>query len=78
MQQLVYYHIVKEVVRAPLPAGKQLPTFVANRDLTGDGMVVKGAGSSAKIVTPNIQCGAGVAHIIDNVLLFLNVASLGR
>lgn len=74
MQQVVYYHIVKEVVKAPIPQGKVMPTFVSGRSLTGAGMSVKGAGSSiAKIVQPNIQCGAGIAHGVDSVILFLNI-----
>ncbi|KAI8474415.1 MAG: FAS1 domain-containing protein [Monoraphidium minutum] len=78
MQQVVYYHIVKEVVRAPLPA-RQLPTFVSGKFLTGAGMTVKGVGSNeAKIVQANIKCGAGMAHGISNVLTFLNIGALGR
>lgn len=59
---------MKEVVKAPLPK-KSFTTFVTGKTLTGDGMMVKGVGSSAKIVDPNVVCGAGIAHGIDNVLL---------
>jgi hypothetical protein len=65
-------------VRAPLPK-RAIPTFVAGRSLTGDGMVVRGVGSnSAKIVEANVQCGAGLAHGIDGVLTFLNIGGLGH
>ena len=41
--------------------------------------VPQGVSSSAKIVDPNVKCGAGIAHGIDNVLLFTQLpASLGR
>lgn len=64
-----------QVVSAPLPK-RQLPTFVANRALTGDGMTVKAVGNSAQIVQGNIKCGQGLAHVINQVLLFVNVGSL--
>ncbi|KIY93873.1 beta-Ig-H3/fasciclin [Monoraphidium neglectum] len=72
LQQIVYYHIVKQVVKAPLPAGP-LPTFVTGKDLKGAGNKVIGIGSSANIVQPNVPCGQGIAHAIDNVLLFLSL-----
>lgn len=78
MQQVVYYHIAKEVVRAPLPK-RAITTFVAGKTLTGDGMIVRGIGAnSAKIIEPNVQCGAGLAHGIDGVLTFLNIGALGH
>lgn len=70
-QQVVYYHIVKEVVSAPLP-NKALPTFVAGKTLQGQGMSVKDTvGGVAKIVAPNTKCGQGLAHGIDRVLTFI-------
>lgn len=77
VQQVVYYHIVKEVVSAPLPK-REFQTFVTGRTLTGDGMTIKGVGSSAQITQSNIKCGSGLAQVINSVLLFVNVASLGR
>lgn len=71
-------HPAPQVVRAPLPK-RALTTFVAGRSLTGDGMIVRGAGSnSAKIVEPNVQCGVGLAHTIDGVLTFLSIPGLGH
>lgn len=64
-----------QVVAAPLPK-RQLTTFVANRFLNGDGMTVNAVGNSAKIVQANIKCGQGLAHVVDHVLLFVNVGSL--
>lgn len=75
VQQVVYYHIAKEVVRAPLPK-KTFNTMVTGRTLEGDGMTVKGVGSSAKITKANVAAGQSLAHEIDNVLLFVNVAGL--
>ncbi|KAI8475429.1 MAG: hypothetical protein J3K34DRAFT_404922 [Monoraphidium minutum] len=78
MQQVVYYHIVKEVVRAPLP-NKQLQTFVSGKSLQGAGNKVKDAiGQTANIIDPNVKCGAGIAHGVDKVLLFMNMPSSGR
>jgi hypothetical protein len=70
---VVYYHIVREPVKAPLP-NKQFQTFISDKSLTGAGNQVKGAFSSANIVRPNIMCGQSIAHGIDNVLLFANLS----
>jgi hypothetical protein len=37
--------------------------------LSNGGVAFKGAGSSARVVTPNIRVGASVVHVIDDVLL---------
>lgn len=73
LQSIVYYHIVREVVKAPLPA-RSFETYVAGKQLTGAGNVIKGAASSANIVKPNVACGAGMAHGIDNVLMLVNLS----
>ena len=39
--QVVYYHIAREVVAAPLPAGKQMATYLQGKSLTGNGMTVQ-------------------------------------
>lgn len=72
LQQIVYYGMVQGVVNAPLPA-QQFDTLLSGKSLTGAGMQVNGIGSSATITEANINCGAGVAHVIDNVLLFVNL-----
>lgn len=66
----------QQVVSAPLP-NKQLPTFVAGKFLTGAGMAVKDAtGATAKIVTANTKCGAGLAQAIDKVLTFIPLSAV--
>lgn len=40
-RQVVYYHIVKEVVSAPIPSGKTLVTMVSGKALSGNGMIVQ-------------------------------------
>lgn len=77
LQQMVYYHIAREVVRAPLPK-RSFDTYISGKQLTGDGNTIKGIASSAQIVKPNVVCGQGVAHGINNVLLFINLGSVGR
>jgi uncharacterized surface protein with fasciclin (FAS1) repeats len=74
LQQVVYYHIIRSVVSAPLPAGQNWDTFVTGKQLSGSGMTVKAAYNSANIVQPNVKCGAGIAHGIDNVLMFANLS----
>lgn len=74
VQQVLYFHLLKEVVKAPLPS-KTYNTFLSGRTLQTNGMQVTAAGSSAKITKPNVACGAGLAHEIDNVLLFIDVTS---
>ncbi|GBF89549.1 hypothetical protein Rsub_02267 [Raphidocelis subcapitata] len=76
LQQLIYYHISKEVVSAPLPKGKELPTMIAGRALTGDGMTVKAVGSVAQIVDANIKAGAGLVQVIDNILIPINMGGI--
>ena len=73
MQQIVYYHIVRKVVKAPLPK-ETFQTFIQDKTLKGDGMKVIGAGSSANIIRPNIACGKSMAHGISNVLMFANLS----
>ncbi|GBF89548.1 hypothetical protein Rsub_02266 [Raphidocelis subcapitata] len=72
LQQIVYYGIVQGAVSAPLPA-QQFDTLLSGKQLTGAGMQVQGIGSSATITEPNVKCGAGLAHIVDNVLLFVDL-----
>lgn len=74
VQQVLYYHLVKEVVKAPLP-NKTFNTFLSGRTVATNGMTVTSPGSTAKIIKPNVPCGAGLAHEIDNVLLFIDVSS---
>lgn len=69
LQQVVYYHIAKDVVTAPLPS-KTFDTFLTGKTVKGNGNKVDGAYSSANIVQPNVKCGAGYAHGIDSVLMF--------
>ncbi len=61
------------MIKAPLP-NKSWDTFISGKQVTGAGNVIKGLYSQANIVKPNMQCGAGFAHGIDNVLMFTDVS----
>jgi hypothetical protein len=39
---------------------------------------IKSVGTTAQIVTPNVRCGAGYAHIIDNVLAPMTMAEIKK
>lgn len=38
-------------------------------------ILIKSVGTSAYIVRPNVKCGAGVAHVINNVLSPMSMAT---
>eukprot|EP00877_Chromochloris_zofingiensis_P011065 jgi/Chrzof1/6211/Cz17g15200.t1 len=76
LKPVVYYHMAKGVFKTTdLKVNKVLNTL--NQDgktlkVIGNSngkVTIKSVGTTAKIVKPNIWCGKGVAHGIDNVLL---------
>ncbi|KIZ02599.1 hypothetical protein MNEG_5361 [Monoraphidium neglectum] len=46
--------------------------------VVGTKALIKSVGTSAYTYMPNIQCGAGIAHGIDNVLLPMSMTTVTK
>eukprot|EP01026_Neomeris_dumetosa_P078715 TRINITY_DN853_c0_g1_i1.p3 TRINITY_DN853_c0_g1~~TRINITY_DN853_c0_g1_i1.p3 ORF type:complete len:308 (-),score=64.37 TRINITY_DN853_c0_g1_i1:362-1285(-) len=73
LASILLYHVVPEVVvfSKDLVDGASVTTLLGQDvtvDLT-DGVVIKGFGSSANVVIPDVEACKAVVHVIDEVLL---------
>ncbi|GBF97744.1 hypothetical protein Rsub_10908 [Raphidocelis subcapitata] len=73
MKQMVYSNVLKGVIKAPFPKST-VETYVTGTFLNLDNYQVQAKGSSANVKQANIVCGKGLAHVVDNVLLMVDLS----
>ena len=73
MKQMVYSSVLKNVVYIDDKTSGTFPTYVDGYSLTINGKKVQAKASSANVVQANIKCGAGLAQVVDNVLMMVDL-----